>query len=204
VWSTNTAPPTHNRLATGVLVSRQDFRSCRRPAAGGRRGGGGLAAEQDGSTWRAQPPARSGRWMQRRITFEQQSTASALLGRRLVVGQWFLGGGLGVRGDFAAQDGIRSGGHDASCGRVVRHRTCRAGGKFRRRRRGCPHHVGNRPGRWRVVMSVGGPCPHEAVQAEGHDEDDCEDQEFHGRSLLPRVWPTNDRTTPGPVRDRIP
>jgi hypothetical protein len=38
-------------------------------------------------------------------------------------------------------------------------------------------------------MSVGGPCPHEAVQAEGHDDDDAdgEDWEFHGRSLLPWV-----------------
>ena len=35
-------------------------------------------------------------------------------------------------------------------------------------------------------MSVGGPCPHEAVQAEGHDHNDGEDHEFHGRSLLPR------------------
>ena len=26
-------------------------------------------------------------------------------------------------------------------------------------------------GGWRVVMSVGGPCPHEAVQAEGHDDE---------------------------------
>jgi hypothetical protein len=37
----------------------------------------------------------------------------------------------------------------------------------------------------RVSMSMGGPCPHEAVQAVAHDDDDREDEEsFHVRSLL--------------------
>jgi hypothetical protein len=47
-------------------------------------------------------------------------------------------------------------------------------------------HVGTRLDGRRVAMSVGGPCPHQAVQAEGHDHNDGEDHEFHGRSLLPR------------------
>jgi hypothetical protein len=33
----------------------------------------------------------------------------------------------------------------------------------------------------RVLMSVGGPCPHEAVQAKGHDDDDRQHEEFHDR-----------------------
>ena len=42
--------------------------------------GVGVAAEQDGSTGWAQPPVRSSGGMQGGITFEQQSTPSALLG----------------------------------------------------------------------------------------------------------------------------
>jgi hypothetical protein len=47
-------------------------------------------------------------------------------------------------------------------------------------------HAGTRLDGRRVVTSVGSPCPPEAVQAEGHEHDDGEDQEFHGHSLLPR------------------
>jgi hypothetical protein len=57
------------------------------PSAVGDVVGAGVAAEQDGSTWRAQPPVRSGGWVQCGVTFEQQSAPSALLGR------WLDGGG---------------------------------------------------------------------------------------------------------------
>src|SRR4029450_6269144 len=56
----------------------------------------------------------------------------------------------------------------------------------------------------RVVMSVGGPCPHEAVRAEGHEHDDGEDQEFHGHSLpLPRCAHERDHN-PGSAQHHIP
>jgi hypothetical protein len=48
--------------------------------------GAGVAAEHDGSTWRAQPPVGSGGWVQCGVTFEQQSAPSALL-------EWRLDGG---------------------------------------------------------------------------------------------------------------
>jgi hypothetical protein len=56
--------------------------------------GVGVAAEQDGSTWWAQPPVRSGGWVQRGITFEQQSTPTALLGRGAAVGRYPVGVGF--------------------------------------------------------------------------------------------------------------
>ncbi len=52
------------------------------------------------------------------------------------------------------------------------------------------------PTTWLQPWSAGGPCPHEAVQAEGHDDNDGEDQEFHGRSLLLEVRPSNDGNPP--------
>jgi len=55
--------------------------------------GVGVAAEQDGSTWWAQPPIRSGGWVQGGITFEQQSTPTALLGRG-AVGRYPVGVGF--------------------------------------------------------------------------------------------------------------
>jgi TrwC relaxase len=55
----------------------------------------GVATEQDGSTWWAQPPVRSGGWVQGGITFEQQSTPTALLGQGAAVGRYLAGVGLG-------------------------------------------------------------------------------------------------------------
>jgi hypothetical protein len=55
--------------------------------------GVGGAAEEDGSAGWAQPPVRSGGRVQGGVTFEQQSTPAALLGRRLVAGRCELGGG---------------------------------------------------------------------------------------------------------------
>lgn len=150
--------------------------------------GAGVAAEEDGPTGRAQPPVRLGGWIQRGITLEEQSTAPALLGPRLVNGQWLLGATLDVSAVLVAHDGIWSGGHGASCG----------GGRTpvpaAPARLPPPRRI--RLGGWRVVMSVGGPCPHEAVRAEGHEDDDGDDQEFHGHSLpLPRC---GRRTRPQP------
>jgi hypothetical protein len=86
------------------------------PPPGGYVVGAGVAAEQDGSTWRTQPPVRLGGCIQRGITLEQQSTAPALLGRRLVVDQRVVGAAPDVSAVLVAQDGIWSGGHDASFG----------------------------------------------------------------------------------------
>ena len=36
----------------------------------------------------------------------------------------------------------------------------------------------------RVLMSAGDPSLHVAVEAEAHDDDDRQDEEFHGCSLL--------------------
>jgi hypothetical protein len=38
--------------------------------------------------------------------------------------------------------------------------------------------------RWAALVSVGGSCPHKAVEAEGHDGDNRHDEDFHGRSFL--------------------
>ena len=46
-------------------------------------------------------------------------------------------------------------------------------------------------------MSVGGPCAQEAVEAEAHDDDDRQNEEFHGRSLLgPGVVTVDDGPRP--------
>src|SRR5688572_26191237 len=54
--------------------------------------GVGVAAEEDGSTGWAQPPVRASGRVQGGITFEQQSTPTALLRRRLVGGRCQLCG----------------------------------------------------------------------------------------------------------------
>ena len=50
-------------------------------------------------------------------------------------------------------------------------------------------------------MSVGGPCPHEAVEAEAHDDDDRQHEDgFHDRSLLgPGVVTVDDSHHPSAV-----
>jgi hypothetical protein len=55
-------------------------------------------------------------------------------------------------------------------------------------------------------MSVGGSCPHIAVEAEGHDGDDRHDEDFHGRSFLgPGVVTVDDSHHPSAAtNNRIP
>jgi hypothetical protein len=52
---------------------------------------------------------------------------------------------------------------------------------------------------WAVLVSVGGSCPHIAVEAEGHDGDDRHDEDFHGRSLLGPGVVTADETATTPA-----
>jgi hypothetical protein len=52
----------------------------------------------------------------------------------------------------------------------------------------------------RVLVSVGGSCPHIAEEAEAHDGDDRHDEEFHDRSLLgPGVVTVDDSHHPSAV-----
>jgi hypothetical protein len=54
-------------------------------------------------------------------------------------------------------------------------------------------------------MSVSGPCAQEAVEAEAHDDDDRQNEEFHGCSLLgPGVVAVDDAHDPGACMQRIP
>jgi hypothetical protein len=54
--------------------------------------------------------------------------------------------------------------------------------------------------RWAVLVSVGGSCPHIAVEAEGHDGDDRHDEDFHDRSFLgPGVVTVDDSHHPSAV-----
>jgi hypothetical protein len=49
-----------------------------------------------------------------------------------------------------------------------------------------------------VLTSAGRPRPHDEVQAEAHDHDDGQNEEFHGRSLLARGVLTANHGQPPP------
>ena len=180
-WSTKRLPPTrHGRGCepAGFQVASLTCPGGRRRGGGrsGRTGSLGMAGTADQSGWRLDSA-----WHHLPTAVDSVRTAGR--GGWSSAGGWW-GAVLGVRGVFVAQDGIGVGGTMPPVG-VLRDPHVYGPGPVPAAPARLPHDVGIRLGGWRVVRSVGGPCPHEAVQAEGRDDDDGEDQEFHGLSLLP-------------------
>lgn len=72
------------------------------------------AAEEDGSAWWAEPPARAGGRMQGWVAFEQQSATTALLRCEFPIGQGRCSCGFAEVGVGSADEGVWGEGHDAS------------------------------------------------------------------------------------------
>ena len=185
------------------------FRASGRRVGGGRRrwvGGCGRAGWLDMVGTATSPVGRLGAgWDHLRTAIDTDRIAGPGGRCRPVPSGCWARAGVGP----LRQQGRPEVGHGASSGWGTqrKHRACAAGGRVRRRKRGDPTKSGIRlNGRVRVLVSVGGSCPHIAVEAEGHDGDDRHDEDFHDRSFLGPGVVTADETatTPALLPQRTP